>query len=61
MRVVGEGILGTSMRKEETCKERKYVVRRSRGPTFSLGYLLGIALVVLVIVLLILLIIDVID
>ena len=53
--------MGTSMRKEETYKERKYVVRRSRGPTFSLGYLLGIALVVLVIVLLILLIIDIID
>ena len=61
MSVVGEGILGTSTRKEETCKERKHLVRRRRGPTFSLGYLLGIALVVLVIVLLILLIIDIID
>jgi hypothetical protein len=30
-------------------QRKEHVVRRSRGPIFSLGYLLGIALVVLVI------------
>jgi hypothetical protein len=49
-------LLGTLLRTSRT--EEEEPVSRNRGPLYSLGYLLGIALVALMMVLLILLVLQ---